>query len=222
MIRNRMIPGFALGLFSLAALCLNGSTSHADPAKPTYDEDVVAIFKQHCTNCHGNDKQKSDLNLATFPAMQKGGSSGAVVVPGNPDKSRVYLLSAHKDEPKMPSADRKIPDAQLALLKLWIEQGARENAGRKVSIPKTPVAIGLKSVVKGRPAGAPPMPAFGKLKLDPVVTARRAGAVLALATSPWAPLAAIGGQEQGLPHHTDTAERVGIPPVPPRQRSPHG
>jgi len=212
MTRNRLIPGLALGLFSLAALCLCGSPSSADPAKPTYDEDVVAIFKQHCTNCHGNDKQKSDLNLATFAALQKGGSSGAVVVPGDPGKSRVYKLSAHLEEPKMPSADKKIPDAQLALLKTWIEQGARENAGAKALVPKATVDIGLKSVTKGRPAGPPPMPAFGKLKLDPVVTARRAGAVLALATSPWAPLAAIGGQKQVILYNTDTAQIVGILP----------
>ncbi|MFO0803651.1 MAG: c-type cytochrome domain-containing protein [Gemmataceae bacterium] len=199
-------------ILSLSVFLSGVGPANADPAKPTYDDDVVAIFKQHCTGCHGNDKQKSDLNLATFSALQKGGSSGAVVVPGNPDKSRVYLLSAHKDEPKMPSADKKIPDAQLALLKTWIEQGARENSGSKVSIPKTTVDIGLKSVVKGRPAGAPPMPAFGKLKLDPVVTARRAGAVLALATSPWAPLAAIGGQKQVILYNTDTAQIVGILP----------
>src|SRR5436309_2248380 len=66
----------ALCLFSLCTLCLCGSTSTADPAKPTYADDVLPVFKQHCTNCHGNDKQKSDLNLATFAALSKGGSSG--------------------------------------------------------------------------------------------------------------------------------------------------
>jgi hypothetical protein len=212
MFRNRKFHGLALGLFSLCALCLCGSRSNADPAKPTYEEDVVAIFKQHCTNCHGNDKQKSDLNLATYAALQKGGSSGAIVVPGNPDKSRVYKLAAHLEEPKMPSEKTKIPDAQLALLKLWIEQGARENAAGKVSVPAKTADIGLKSVVKGRPTGLPPMPAAGKLKLDPVVRARRAGAVLALATSPWAPLAAIGGQHQVILYNTDTAQIAGILP----------
>jgi hypothetical protein len=212
MIRIPKFHGIALGLFSLCTLCLCGSTTYADPTKPTYDEDIVAVFKQHCTNCHGNDKQKSDLNLATFAALQKGGSSGAVVVPGNPDKSRLYKLAAHLEEPKMPSEKTKIPDAQLALLKLWIEQGARENPSGKVSIPAKTVDIGLKSIVKGRPTGPPPMPAFGKLKLDPVVQARRAGAVLALATSPWAPLAAIGGQKQVILYNTDTAQIVGILP----------
>ena len=173
----------------------------------------MPIVKQHCVNCHGNDKQKGDLNLATYAALQKGGSSGAVVMPGNPDKSRLFLLTDHRAEPKMPSESQKIPAEQIALLKLWIEQGAKENAGSKVNIPAMPKTdIGLKSVVKGRPEGAPPMPALGKLKLDPVVVARRPGAVLALATSPWAPLAAVGGQKQVILYNTDTGALLGFLP----------
>src|SRR5438874_4514153 len=104
--------------FTLSVLVLasGGRVAFADPTKPTYDEDVLAIFKQHCTNCHGNDKQKSDLNLATFAALQKGGAGGAVVVPGDAAKSRVYTLTAHLEEPKMPPKGDKIPEAQLAVL----------------------------------------------------------------------------------------------------------
>src|SRR5439155_10297381 len=144
--------------------------------------------------------------------LSKGGSSGAVIVPGNPDKSRLFILTDHREEPKMPSESQKIPAEKIALIKLWIEQGARENAAGKASIPAKTVDIGLKSVAKGRPEGPPPMPVFGKLPLDPVVQARRAGAVLALATSPWAPLAAIGGQKQVILYNTDTAQIVGILP----------
>ncbi len=192
---------------------LGGSSVLADAKNPTYDEDVLPIVKQHCVNCHGTDQQKGDLNLATYSALQQGGSSGTVVAPGNPDKSRLFLLTSHATEPKMPPKSAKIPDAQIALLKLWIEQGAKENAGSKVNIPATPKTdIGLKSVVKGRPEGPPPMPAIGKLKLDPVVVARRPGAVLALATSPWAPLAAVGGQKQVILYNTDTGDLVGVIP----------
>ena len=123
------------------------------------------------------------------------------------------LLTDHREEPKMPSQSQKIPAAQIATIKLWIEQGAKENAGSKVSIPPTPKTdIGLKSVVKGRPEGPPPMPAVGKLKLDPVVVARRPGAVLALATSPWAPLAAVGGQKQVILYNTDSGALIGVLP----------
>src|SRR5205823_10727061 len=98
MTRKLKLRCMALTFFSL---CLCGSQSFADPTKPTYADDVLPVFKQHCTTCHGNDKQKSDLNLATFAALSKGGSSGAVVLPGNPDKSRLFILTDHREEPKM-------------------------------------------------------------------------------------------------------------------------
>jgi hypothetical protein len=201
-------------VFSVS-LCLCGSTGsvRADPKKPTFDDDVLPILKQSCVNCHGNDKQKGGLNLATFAAAMQGGSSGAVVAPRDPDKSRLFTLSSHKEEPKMPPNSAKIDQAKLDTLRLWIEQGARENAGSKASAPPKPKTdIGLKSVVKGRPEGPPPMPQAGKYRLDPVVRARRPGAVVALAASPWAPLVAVGGQKQVVLYHADTGDLLGVLP----------
>lgn len=200
-------------LCSVVALLGGGSSVLADAKNPTYDDDVMPIVKQACINCHGNDKQKGGLNLATYAAMSQGGSSGVVAVAGNPGKSRIYTLAAHIDEPKMPPQGNKLADPQLATLKLWVEQGARANSGSKAAVTPTPTSdIGLKSIVKGRPEGAPPMPAVGKLKLEPVVVARRPGAVLALAASPWAPLVAVGGQKQVILYNTDTNALVGFIP----------
>ena len=105
-------------LCSATLLLAGGSRVLADAKNPTYDDDVLPIVKQSCINCHGNDKQKGGLNLATYAAMNQGGSSGAVVVPGKADKSRIYTLSAHLEEPKMPpsapksgSAGAKSPSA---------------------------------------------------------------------------------------------------------------
>lgn len=207
-----MYRPLSLVSFALAAVGLVGTAASADPQKPTFDEDVLPILKQHCTNCHGNDKQKSDLNLATYSALKLGGAGGVVVVPGDPGKSRLYTLTTQAAEPKMPPTGNRIPDAQLNVLKVWIEQGARENAGSKAVVPKPTADIGLKSISKGRPEGPPPMPAAGKLKLEPVITARRPGAVLALAASPWAPVAAIGGQRQVIFYNTDTGAFLGVLP----------
>ncbi len=200
-------------LCSALLLLAGGSRVLADAKNPTYDDDVLPIVKQSCINCHGNDKQKGGLNLATYAAMQQGGSSGEVVKPGDPSKSRIYTLAAHLDEPKMPPQGNKIADAHLAMLKLWVEQGARANAGSKAGVPAVPKThIGLTWVVTGRPDGPPPMPAVGKFKLDPVVVARRPGAVLAMAASPWAPLVAVGGQKQVILYNTDTGALVGFVP----------
>ncbi|CAN5404493.1 hypothetical protein BH11PLA2_BH11PLA2_27900 [soil metagenome] len=190
-----------------------GSTSvYADAAKPTYADDVLPVLRASCLSCHSDDKQKGGLNLATFAATIAGGSSGAVVTAGQPEKSRLYTLSNHSEEPKMPPKADKLKDAQLNILKLWIEQGARENAGSKVVSVSKPAAAITASITKGRPAGPPPMP--GTLSLDPVVRGRRAGAVLALAASPWAPLVAIGSTKQILLYNSDTAELLGVLPYP--------
>lgn len=199
--------------FSLLALVALPAVSLADAAKPNYVDDVLPIFKQHCTNCHGVDKQKSDLNLATYGEMKLGGSSGDVFVPGDPDKSRLYTMTAHKEEPVMPPSKQKLPDAQIATIKLWIEQGGRENSGSKAIMPDKPkVDIGLTVVTKGKPEGPPPMPQAGKLKADPPVRGRRPGAVIAMAASPWAPLLAVGGPKQVLLFNTDSGEYLGSLP----------
>lgn len=200
-------------LLTVSLLILLPGAVLADAKKPTFDEDVLPVLKQHCVNCHGNDKQRGGLNVATFAATMAGGSSGVVVMPGDPDKSRLYSLSAHKEEPKMPPNGNKIPDGHLEIIRLWIEQGGRENAGSKAMVPAKPkVDISLKGASRGKPEGPPPMPQAGKLKLEPIVRTRRPNAVLALAASPWAPLVAVGGQRQVVLYHADTAMIVGVLP----------
>lgn len=198
---------------TLLALALLPAVVLADAKNPTYDADVLPVLKQHCTSCHGVDKQRGGLKLDTYAALKQGGSSGEVFTPGNPDKSRLYTMTAHKEEPVMPPSKQKIPDANIELLRVWIEQGGKENAGSKVVMPDKPkVDIGLKAVAKGKPEGPPPMPQPGKLKADPLVVARRPGAVTALAASPWAPLVAVAGQKQVLLFHSDTGDYLGSLP----------
>src|SRR5947208_11844361 len=52
------------------------------------------------------------------------------------------------------------------------------------------------------------------LPLDPVVKTARANAITGLASSPWAPLVAVGGQKQVLLYNSDTLELVGVLPFP--------
>ncbi|MCU0702767.1 MAG: hypothetical protein MUF18_02120 [Fimbriiglobus sp.] len=204
------MPRPTLTLLTLAAL---PAAVLADAKNPTYDADVLPVLKQHCVSCHGPDKQRGGLKVDTYANLKLGGSSGEVVTPGNPDKSRLYTMTAHKEEPVMPPSKQKIPDAQIELLRVWIDQGGKENAGSKVVMPDKPkVDIGLKAVSKGKPDGPPPMPQAGKLKPDPLARTRRPGAVLALAASPWAPLVAVGGQRQILLYHADTGDFLGALP----------
>lgn len=204
-LRYLVLPG-------LVALSLCGSSLFAadpkKPAKTTYAEHVLPILKDACVSCHGADKQRGGLALHTYQALLQGGSSGEVVKPGDADASRLYLLMAHKAQPAMPPKSPKLEQAKLDLVAKWISEGALENAGSKPVVMKPKADVGLTSIVRGRPP-VPPLPTK-PLPLDPVVKTAKANAITALASSPWAPLVAVGGQKQVLLYNSDTLDLVGV------------
>ncbi|HNG34744.1 MAG TPA: DUF1549 domain-containing protein, partial [Blastocatellia bacterium] len=93
------------------------SRAMADPFK----EKVLPIFEQNCLSCHGAKLQRSGLDLRTEDSVLKGGARGASIVPGNPEKSLLYRLVTHKEEPEMPMGG-KLGDAEIAVIAEWIRQ----------------------------------------------------------------------------------------------------
>jgi mono/diheme cytochrome c family protein len=197
-----------------AALVAAATAQEAKPAdgpKITYDDQVRAIFRDHCFACHAQDRNKGGLTLDTYAKAMAGGSSGEVVLAGDLESSRLWALVSHAEEPKMPPMAEKLPQEKLDLISKWIEGGAPENSGSKVVVKKKNLALAATTPT-GQPEGPPAMPA-GVLR-QPVLYTPRAQAITALATSPWAPLAAVAGQKQIALYNTDTAQLLGILPFP--------
>src|SRR5215468_1951483 len=126
-------PRMTAVLCSLFGSCV-GTVSvglAADPpkGKVTYQDQVGQVFRSRCGSCHNPDKQKGGLNLDNYGSAMQGGGSGKVVEPGDPDNSTLLLVVSHKEEPKMPPMSAKIPDAEIDLIRKWIEGGALENSG---------------------------------------------------------------------------------------------
>jgi hypothetical protein len=209
------LKGIVLG--SLAFTTTAASPVRADEAKKpaaakvSFDEQVSAIFKNRCNGCHNADKQKGGLSLETFGTAMQGGGSGKVIEPGDLDASTLYQLVTHQDEPSMPPNAPKLPEAELELIKRWIEGGAAENSGSVTSVKAKPkFEFKLDSAAMGRPSGPPAMPEG--LSVEPAVVSRRATAVVALAASPWAPLVAVGGHKQVLLYNSASRHLVGVLP----------
>ena len=182
----------------------------ASAQKVTYDEHILPLFKNQCLKCHGSDKPKADLDLSSFGGTMKGGSSGVIIIGGDPDGSVLYKTVTHAAEPTMPPKS-KLADKELELIKKWIAGGLLENSGSKAIASNRPkVDLSLTAASFGKPEGAPPMP--GDLLLEPVVRTARTSASTALAASPWAPLVALGGQKQVLIYNTDTLQLAGVLP----------
>ncbi len=180
--------------------------------KVNYQDHVLPVLQAKCANCHSTDKKRGGLVVTNYTKLMEGGSSGVVVKPGDPSNSSLFNTVAHKVEPFMPPKSPKIADAEIAIIEGWISAGAPETSGSKVmAVAKK--EIGLKSVVRGRPEGPPPMPSK-PLPQEPVTKTRRANPVTAIASNPWSPLVAVGGLKQVLLYHADTQELLGMLPFP--------
>jgi mono/diheme cytochrome c family protein len=108
-----------LVIFSFGFLLVFSSQS-PDAASDDFKAKVAPIFERNCTMCHGASLQRSGLDLRSEEAILKGGARGPAIVPGNAEKSLLYKLIAHKEEPAMPMGMDKLADEELAAIAKWI------------------------------------------------------------------------------------------------------
>lgn len=95
-----------------------------------YGADIEPIFKNKCYVCHSGNVIDSNgkYDMSTHEKVLKGGSKrGAkVVVPGKSADSFLYQSCARNVKPIMPpKSEEPLTPKELALLKLWIDQGAK-------------------------------------------------------------------------------------------------
>ena len=124
-------------------LCLAGCALllSACENQVSYTEDVQPILFSACLTCHDRDSEgylNSGFSLDSYEAVMKGTNFGAVVVPGSPESSSLYLVIAHKTAPEIhmpPHTDEALAEGrgfslsekQTETIRLWIEQGAQHN-----------------------------------------------------------------------------------------------
>jgi mono/diheme cytochrome c family protein len=120
----------ALGLLGFLVSVPPRATGAALPPpvdrKVDYQADIQPLLVEHCSKCHGPEKQKSNLRLDTPEGLLRGGESGEpVFVAGHSATSRVIQLVAGLD-PKlvMPFKGERLSSEQVGLLRAWIDQGA--------------------------------------------------------------------------------------------------
>ena len=127
----------------------------------------------------------------------QGGGSGKVIEPGDAENSTLFLVITHKEEPKMPPNSPKIPDAEIELIRKWIDGGALENSGSKAVARPSPSSS--SSSTRRRSASRPERRRCPRISRPSRSCRRRKpSAVVAMAASPWAPLVAVAGHKQVL------------------------
>ena len=139
-----VLPGVGVALIALAAAAPVAAQDEQERARQVYQ-----IFKGTCFECHA-EEAKGELDLRTHASLLKGGQSGAVVVPHQPDKSLLYKLVSHKDEPPMPRKKPKLADADIELIFKWIEDGASLEDVEE-AVADNPISADAKLKTEERP-----------------------------------------------------------------------
>ena len=116
----------------LSAFILNAALAvrAADDAEQLFVRRIQPLFAEKCLGCHGDETQKlkADYDMRSLATALKGGESGEpAIVPGQPEKSPLYLsvTREHDDWEAMPPKEPDKLDAeQVGWIKDWIAGGA--------------------------------------------------------------------------------------------------
>ncbi len=179
-------------LFTLALLGLGLPLVRGDdpkkgekiPDQVSYYKHVRPVFQQHCQGCHQPAKAEGGYVMTSYADLfKKGDKDKPGIVPSQPDKSYLVeqILPHQGKPPAMPRGKEPLTDHQVALIKKWIAQGAKDDS-----------PASTREVVD---MDHPPV-----YNLPPVITA--------LAYSPDGQLLAVSGYHEVLIHKADGSELV--------------
>ena len=106
-------------------------------AAVSYFRDVLPILQANCHGCHQPAKASGALEMASFRSLLAGGESGLpAIVPGKPDESHLIdQITPTDGEAAMPQDKKPLEAHQIALIRRWIEQGARDDTPPSSSPP---------------------------------------------------------------------------------------
>src|SRR5437016_14297048 len=91
-----------------------------------FEKRIRPVLTEKCYKCHSAaaEKIKGGLRLDSRSGWMKGGESGPVIVPGNPEKSRLIHAVRHTDSSLQMPPKEILPAPQIVDLETWVRMGA--------------------------------------------------------------------------------------------------
>ncbi len=131
--------------FACCLIALNVPALAEPEAAVSYYKKIRPIFQAKCHGCHQPAKAKGEFVMTSYDALLKGGHDGHGVLPGQPEESNLMkrLLLPREEKEAMPPKDGPLAEAELALIKRWIAEGAKDdtpaNAVTKYDLEHPPI-----------------------------------------------------------------------------------
>lgn len=146
-----------------------------------FEAKIRPILVEHCYACHNSaDTAEGDLAVDFRQGLIDGGSEGALIVPGDPAKSRLLAILKHEVEGlEMPEDSAKLDDAVIADFAKWIADGANDPRDEPPSVDELERATSWESKLERRkqwwsfqPIEKPEVPQASGNPIDSLVRAK--------------------------------------------------
>jgi hypothetical protein len=155
----------ALGRSWRALAVLTLAASPALGAEPTpdgtalFEKSIRPVLVQHCYACHSSKapKLRGGLVLDTRDGMRAGGMGGIVVVPGQPENSRLLRALRYTDPDLRMPPKAPLSGVQVAAFEAWIRAGAPDPRASLATPDGSRIAAG-KRFWSFQPLQDPPLP----------------------------------------------------------------
>ncbi|MEK0450437.1 MAG: hypothetical protein RL088_2705 [Verrucomicrobiota bacterium] len=145
-------------LYSSLGILLSAiSAGHAAaPDQVNFNQHIRPILSDKCFSCHGFDSKhrKADLRLDTPEGAYADNDGVKAIIPGKPDESEAWKRILSKDEDEVmppPDSHKTLNEAERALIKRWIEQGAKYQKHWSFEAPVKPAGLdSIDAIISAR------------------------------------------------------------------------
>jgi len=103
--------------------------------KVSFKKDIAPFMVKYCQRCHQGKKPGGGLYLTSYDTLMRGGDKGLEIIPGKPDKSRLFQLMSSMDESMRMPLEGKVHRKNYDDINTWISEGARYDGDD----PRTPL-----------------------------------------------------------------------------------
>lgn len=122
-----VLSRFILASLLIAVIPARFAAAEDEPAHPpvSFAEHVQPILQNHCAKCHDNGKAKGGLSMKSRASLLE---DGEAVIPGDASKSKlIALVTSNDPDEYMPPKGDRLSDKEVAILRMWIDQGVKWN-----------------------------------------------------------------------------------------------
>ena len=136
-------------------------TGASDASREFFEKKIRPALEEHCIRCHGAKKMQGGLRLDSREGWQKGGDSGAAIIPGDEESLLLKAISYEDASFEMPPRG-KLPEKVREAFRTWIQSGAfdprRQQATGEMESPEAPTVADGRNFWAFQPISKPLIP----------------------------------------------------------------